>query len=516
MYSKVNTAIVYGIQSYLVEVEADISDGMPVFEMVGFLGAEVKEAKERVRAALKNLGLSLPVKRITINLSPASLKKNGTGFDLPVAIALLSASGLIESESLKDVMIMGEISLNGDINPIDGVLPMVLTAKDNNLSKVVLPIKNVKEARLVSGIDVVGVRNLEEVIEFFVSGVVPGYEMSDEKTSVNGTNESGLSIENYDFSMIAGQKLLRRACEVAISGMHNMLMVGPPGAGKTMIAKCIPSIMPDLTTDEMLEITKIYSVNGLLKDTTDLIRKRPFRSPHHTISPQGLTGGGANPKPGEISLAHKGVLFLDELTEFNKSTIEILRQPLEEKEITISRVKYSCTFPSDFVLVTALNPCSCGYYPDLNKCHCSDSSISRYLGKLSQPLLDRIDICTEAPALDYRLVANATKEEDSKTIKERVIEAQTVQSKRYIGENFKYNSQIPSNKIDKYCKLNDKENEFMESMYDAYDLTARTYHKVLKVARTIADMSGEEDIKLSHLQEAICYRGLDKRYWRKR
>ena len=511
MYSVVNTATIFGIDSSLISVEADISDGMPMFEMVGYLSSEVKEAKERVRAALKNEGFSLPVKRITVNLSPANIRKTGSGFDLPVAVAVLSAIGIIPGENLKNVCIFGEIALNGRIQPINGVLPMVLEAREQGLTACIVPAANLREARLVPDITCIGVSQLSEVVallqtdEFYDS-------KPQELEEIKEPDELGV----YDFSMINGQPGLRRACEVAISGMHNMLMVGPPGAGKSMIAKCIPSILPPMTPQEQIELSKIYSVCGKFDEKNGLITRRPFRSPHHTVSEQGLTGGGSNPKPGEISLAHGGVLFLDELTEFRKSTLEILRQPLEDKQVSISRANGSCTFPANFNLIAAMNPCSCGYYPDLNRCHCSRQSIANYLGKISQPLLDRIDICVEAPTLDYNDVVNKEANECSADIRKRVVACHEIQRKRYEGMGFSHNSDIPSNLIDTYCRLDEDCTQYMRGAYERYSLTARTYHKVLKVARTIADMAGSEEIELNHLGEAVMYRGLDKKYWEER
>ncbi len=506
MYSIVNTATIFGIDSKLISVEADISEGMPIFEMVGYLSSEVKEAKERVRAALKNAGFALPIKRITVNFSPASIRKTGAGFDLPIAVAILSAIGIIECEKLADTCLLGEIGLDGKIQPVKGVLSMAIEAKKNNLDIVIVPKENLVEARLVEGITSIGVERITDVIELLNQGKFEAEPLSLEK-------KNSLETTEYDFSMINGQQALRRACEVAISGMHNMLMVGPPGAGKSMIAKCIPSILPPMDSKEQLELSKIYSVTGLFDERNGLMKHRPFRSPHHTISPQGLVGGGTNPRPGEISLAHGGVLFLDELTEFTKSTIEILRQPLEDKRVNIARASGSVTFPADFVLVAAMNPCSCGYYPDLNRCHCTRLSIQRYLSKISQPLLDRIDICMEAPTLNYAQITTKQVNESSKDIRERVIACHRIQQERYKDYEFKFNSQIPSSLIEKFCPLNEQEAKYMEAMYEKYSLTARTYHKVLRVARTIADMAGEEEISLIHLEEAILYRGLDKRYW---
>ena len=506
MYSVVNTATIFGIDSKIISVEADISEGMPIFEMVGYLSSEVKEAKERVRAALKNEGYALPIKRITVNLSPASIRKTGAGFDLPIAVAILSAIGIINCHRLPNICLCGEIALDGKIQPVNGVLSMVMEAKKNNLDIVIVPKENLMEARLVTGIRTLGVSQLKEVIDILNNGT---FEAQEEIVF----DSPEVKDEQYDFSMINGQKALRRACEVSISGMHNLLMVGPPGAGKSMIAKCIPSILPSMDSEEQMELSKIYSVSGMFDERKGLIKNRPFRSPHHTVSAQGLVGGGHIPKPGEISLAHGGVLFLDELTEFNKSTLEILRQPLEDKKVNISRATGSFTFPADFVMVAAMNPCGCGYYPDLNRCHCTRLSINRYLSKVSQPLLDRIDICAEAPTLNFSMIHKPQDNESSEEIRKRVVKVHEIQQKRYKNYGFKFNSQIPSNLMDTFCHLSEEDSKYMEEMYEKYSMTARTYHKVLKVARTIADMDGADDINRIHLQEAVLYRNLDKKYW---
>lgn len=513
MYSKIHTAILEGIHTQSVQVEVDISNGMPAFEMVGQLSTEVREGKERVRIALHSVGVILPAKRITVNLSPAHIRKTGTGFDLPIAIAILQSIGVIDESACKNRMFVGELGLNGQILAVNGVLPIISDGiadgieNEIKMNEFVIPKENQNEGRLVKGAKVYAFSHLKDVIDF-----LNGKPYEDELIIDESEMEH---ILQKDFSEVRGQQFLKRACEVCASGLHAMLLVGAPGAGKTMIAERLATILPPMTEEEQLELSKIYSVCGLLKNKKNLMEHRPFRSPHHTISVAGLTGGGRIPRPGEISLSHNGVLFLDELTEFQKSTMEVLRQPLEEHEIRLVRSSMSVTYPANFLLLAAMNPCNCGYYPDMNRCRCSPASIQRYLDRISQPLLDRIDICVEVPALTFADLQSKERKvgESSAEIQKRVLACHQIQCERYQNENFTHNSLIPASRLEEFCYLGKKETAYMENIYEKMALTARTYHKILRVARTIADLEEKKTIELSHLMEAVCYRNIDSKFW---
>ncbi len=509
MFSKAFSAAICGIDASIISVEADVSNGLPVFDLVGYLGSEVREARERVRISIKNSGFKLDPKRITVNLSPADIRKEGTAFDLPIAIAILSAFGFIPQDSLENTLFIGEVGLNGDIKRVNGVLPIVHAALQEGFKRCIVPESNINEAAIVEGIDAYGVKSISQVVSFLNK---ESY-LEAHFVESNYTDYQNPTSEYLDFSDVVGQDIAKRGLQIAVCGMHNILMIGPPGSGKTMLAKRVPSIMPDLTLEESLQISKVYSISGLLSNNQYLIRSRPFRSPHHTITTTALTGGGRSPVPGEISLAHLGVLFLDELPEFNKNTLETLRQPLEDSEITITRLLGSYKFPSDFQMIAAMNPCFCGHYPDRNKCNCSPYQVDRYLGKISKPLLDRIDLCVEALPIQYKELEEKNKGESSSSIKEKIMNARKIQLHRYKDEKILFNSQLTTTMIKKYCKIGKQEKEILEHFYEKLNLTARAYHRILKVARTIADLEGSNSINVNHISEAIHYRSLDNKFW---
>ena len=506
MFASVLSAAIMGMDVHPIQVEADISDGLPTFTMVGFPSAQVKEAQDRVRTALRNNGIALPPKRITVNFAPADIRKQGAGFDLPLAAAVLAAAEILNAQQLEGVMMAGELSLNGEIHAISGILPMVIRAREEKCRFCMVPYGNLREARLVTDMKVIGVKNLIEMMEYIRRPET--YQWSE------GEEVSEPGKENLDFSDIKGQESLKRAVEIAVSGFHNLLMIGPPGAGKTMVARRIPGIMPPLTFEEGLELTKIYSIAGLISPTDPLIRNRPFRSPHHTCSAQALAGGGKNPRPGEITLAHRGVLFLDEMPEFSRRSLEILRQPLEDKVIHISRVSGTYDFPADFILCAAMNPCPCGQYPNMNLCRCTPLQVSQYLGRISQPLLDRLDLCAEVSPVSYEGLSSGSGGENTETIRARVERVQQIQKERYKEEKIQFNGEMRGKQIEKFCHLNQEAENLLKIAFEHMPFSARAYHRLLKVGRTIADMEGSEIIKKDHIGEALSYRAFDKKYWK--
>lgn len=508
MYSTILSCSLLGMEAHTVKVEADISDGLPSFTMVGYLSSEVKEASERIRSALRNSKIPLPPKRITINLSPADLRKEGNLFDFPIALSVLAALDVISVKRLEGCMAVGELSLNGEILPVPGVLPVVMHGMQEGIKTIFLPAGNAKEGAVIQEAAVFPVTTLEECIQYLKG------ESHMEPFHVNLSEVfSNQKTEELDFCEVHGQKSAKRAVEIAAAAMHNLLLAGSPGAGKSMIAQRIPGILPELTLKESIDVTRIYSVAGKLESHTPLITKRPFCAPHHTISVGGLAGGGKVPKPGMISLAHKGVLFLDELPEFSRQALEVMRQPLEDKKVHIVRVNGNCVFPADFMLVAALNPCPCGYYPDALKCNCTPMEVHRYLRKISGPLLDRMDLCVQVTAPAYDELRQQTSEESSADIRKRVIRAQKIQNERYEKESFSFNSGLDNRTIEKYCKLQGAEERLSKRIFENLELSARGYHRMLKVARTIADLEGEVDIQAEHIREAVFFRVMDKKFW---
>lgn len=509
MYCTIATSALCGLHSFAVQVEVCVTNGLPYYEMVGSLSGEVRESKERVKVALLNSGVTVPPKRITINLAPANIRKEGNGYDLPIAIGILGALEEIPIEFTRNRIFVGELGLSGEIKEIRGILPMILQLKEQGYKEFIIPKKNLGETRIIQGCSIVGMVDLKSVIQYLKMGCPTDVSEKEELADLHNIaivdNESKKENE-VDFKEIAGQETVKRAVEIAAAGFHNLLMVGPPGAGKSMIANRVPTILPPITTEESIQVSQIYSIKGLLNEENPLITSRPFLSPHHTISAQALAGGGRIPQPGVVSLAHKGVLFLDELPEFQRSALEILRQPMEEKEIQIDRMNGNYTYPADFMLIGAMNPCPCGHYPDYNKCNCTESEIRRYQNKISGPLLDRMDLSIVAMPVTIQQLSDKSERESSDTIRERVMKARKIQEKRYQGTGISFNSQISTKSVENHCLLEKEEQKFLEDFFEKMQLSARSYFRLLKVSRTIADLDGEESILRKHLNEAICYR----------
>lgn len=506
MVSKVFSSGISGLDGFKIDVECSVNPGLSSVEIVGLPDASVKEAKERVLSAISSVGFDFPLGKVTVNLAPGNIRKEGSGFDLAIALSILICGGVISQSSTDGYMFFGELSLDGSLRPLPGILPMVIAARELGFDKVILPAECAKEAAVVKDVTVYGAQSLHDIF----------LHLTGEKEIVpflaNKLDFFGEDLKySMDFADVKGQETVKRGLEIAAAGGHNIIMAGPPGSGKTMLARSVPSILPSMTFEEALEVTKIHSIAGCLPKDTPFMTSRPFRSPHHSMSSVSLTGGGRIPKPGEVSLAHNGVLFLDEFPEFSRSALEILRQPLEDGEVTVSRVNATVTYPSNFILIAAMNPCPCGYFGDpKGQCTCSLQQISRYLGKISGPLLDRIDIQINVEPVEYEKLAEPKPAESSAEIRKRVNAARKRQLMRYQDEGIYCNADLSSEQLKRLCPLGDTEQRILETAYKKFGLSARAYTRIIKVARTIADLAGDDDINYSHIAEAINYRSLDK------
>lgn len=509
MFSRINSFGIHGVEGFPVTVEADVSDGLPGFIMVGYLAEEVREAQERVRTALKNSGCRLPPRKVMLNLSPAGVRKEGTAYDLAIAVAVLCCLGEICREGLEQWAFIGELGLDGRVKPVSGVLSRVYAAFRAGIRRFFVPQDNVLEGTAVAGLEIVGVRTLQELKEILQKRRETEGKWFDGSLFRPGEDQEF----DVDYEEIQGLPMVRRACEAAAAGRHNILFIGPAGTGKTMAARRLPTILPPLSLEESIEVSKVYSICGLLKKEEPLLKIRPFRSPHHSITPRALAGGGRSPRPGEISLASHGILFLDELPEFPVHILDLLRQPMEEKRITVSRMNGAVEFPADTIVAAAMNPCKCGFYPDMDRCTCSDMQIRRYLSRISGPFLDRIDIGVEVPRQPPSPPGGRAKGESSAAMRERVIEAAGRQEERLKGTGLRFNSQMKRKQIEEFCRLPETEQRFLNQIYEKYGFSVRGYEKILKTARTLADLDGKKEIGREQLGEAVAFRSFERNYW---